>query len=240
MFAIRPTVRSPPRDVVALAMLAGAALLPVALGVEACGGHAVSPAAPPTSASAAPTPSGAPSASAASATAGTARPEDMSVPPPFPLPRLPPPPPSAGSTRVTAKKDPAWAQCHRGYEARKKDVAKDVAAMAQGCAKATGFKLQGKQLSGKQSDQDPPQSFPLKAEAGRCYRVFAQGSEGIRDLDLAIKDSTGAIAGEDSTDDPSPVVLEDGAVCFKEADDATLIVSVGLGKGTYAVEIWKD
>jgi hypothetical protein len=239
MFTIRPRAR----DVVALALtlLAGAALLPAALGLEACGGHAVSPTAPPTTASAgaAPAPSGAASAPAGS-TAGTAPAEAVSVAPPLPPLPLPPPPPNAGSTRATARKDPAWAQCHRAYEARNKDVAKDVAAMAQGCAKVTGFKLLGKQLSGKQSDQDPPQSFPLKAEAGRCYRVFAQASEGIRDLDLAIKDSTGAIAGEDSTDDPSPVVLEDGAVCFKEADDATVIVSVGLGKGTYAVEIWKD
>ena len=38
--------------------------------------------------------------------------------------------------------------------------------------------------------------------------------------------------GEDSTDDPSPVVLEDGAVCFTEADAATVVVSVGMGKGS--------
>ncbi len=112
--------------------------------------------------------------------------------------------------------------------------------MAKGCAKVTGMKLEGTPLAGKQSDQDPPQSFPLRAEANHCYRVYAQASDGIRDLDLAIKDSTGAVAGEDTTDDASPVILEDGAVCFTEADAATLVVSVGLGKGTYAIEIWSD
>jgi hypothetical protein len=141
---------------------------------------------------------------------------------------------------VTTKNDPAWATCHQSYEAKKKDVSKDATAMAAGCAKVTKMKLLGKQLTGKQGDQDPPQSFPLKAEANHCYRVYAQASEGIKDLDVSIKDSTGAIAGEDSTDDPSPVVLEDGAVCFKEADAATVIVSVGMGKGNYALEIWKD
>ncbi len=70
--------------------------------------------------------------------------------------------------------------------------------------------------------------------------MYAQASDGIRDLDVAIKDSTGAVAGEDSTADASPVILEDGAVCFKEADAASLVVSVGLGKGTYALEIRKD
>lgn len=150
------------------------------------------------------------------------------------------PPPTAGSTKVTVKNDPTWATCHQGYEAKKKDVSKDVQVMAAGCAKVTKMKLVGTTLTGKQGDQEPPQSFPLKAEAGHCYRVYAQGSDGIKDLDLAIKDSAGAIAGEDSTDDPSPVILEDGAVCFKEADSATVVVSVGLGKGTYALEIWKD
>ena len=62
----------------------------------------------------------------------------------------------------------------------------------------------------------------------------------ITDLDLLIKDSTGAVAGEDSTDDPTPVVLENGAVCFKEADNANVMVSVGLGSGTYAVQVWSD
>jgi hypothetical protein len=70
--------------------------------------------------------------------------------------------------------------------------------------------------------------------------VYAQASEGIKDLDLAIKDGAGALAAEDSTNDASPVIVEDGAVCFKEADSATVVVSVGLGKGTYALQIWKD
>jgi len=112
--------------------------------------------------------------------------------------------------------------------------------MARACAKATKMTLAGKTLTGKQGDQDPPQTFPLTAEANHCYRVYAQASEGIRDLDLAIKDSTGAVAGEDSTDNASPVIVEDGAVCFKEADRAAIVVSVGLGKGTYALQVWRD
>jgi hypothetical protein len=138
------------------------------------------------------------------------------------------------------KNDPAWAACHRTYDPRKKDASRDVEAMARGCARVTKMTLVGKTLTGRQSDQDPPQTFPLTAEANHCYRVYAQASEGIKDLDLAIKDSNGALAGEDSTDDSSPVIVEDGAVCFKEADSATIVVSVGLGKGTYAVQIWKD
>jgi hypothetical protein len=62
----------------------------------------------------------------------------------------------------------------------------------------------------------------------------------IQDLDVLIKDSTGAPAGEDTTDDPTPVVLEDGAVCFTQADEASVIVSVGAGSGGYAVQVWSD
>jgi hypothetical protein len=112
--------------------------------------------------------------------------------------------------------------------------------MAKACQTATKMKLNGKTFTGKQSDQQPPQTFPLKAEAKHCYRVYAQAAEGIKDLDLAIKDSTGAIAGEDSTDDPSPVVLEDGAVCYTEDDASTVVVSVGMGGGAYAVQVWSD
>jgi hypothetical protein len=204
-----------------------------ALAVACGGGEPPPPAAPPAPSVSAPPPVDSSASTGPAASAAAAPAETASAAPP-------PPPPNPGSTKVTTKNDPAWATCHQSYEAKKKDVSKDVAAMAAGCAKLTKLKVSGKQLTGKQSDQDPPQSFPLKAEANHCYRVYGQASEGIKDLDLALKDSTGAVASEDTTDDPSPVLAEDGAICFKEADAATIVVSVGMGKGTYALEIWKD
>ena len=211
--------------------LAGMASMPLAIALGACGGGEEKPPETPPTPSATPAPSAEASASAQAAPSASAAPAETASAPP-------PPPPNPGSTKVTAKNDPAWASCHQSYAAKAKDVGKDVAAMAKGCAAATKMKLIGKTLTGKQGEQDTPQSFPLKAEAGNCYRVYAQAEETIKDLDIAIKDSTGAIAGEDPTDDPSPVVLEDGAVCFKEKDAATIVVSVGMGKGAYAVQIW--
>jgi hypothetical protein len=102
------------------------------------------------------------------------------------------------------------------------------------------MKLIGKTLTGKQADQDRPQSFPIDARAGHCYRAYARASDGIKDLDLVIEDSAGVVIGQDSTDDPSPIVLEDGAACFTKDDKATVIVSVGMGSGSYAVQIWGD
>jgi hypothetical protein len=141
---------------------------------------------------------------------------------------------------ATSKTDSAWAPCHQSYKATGKDISKDVAAMGKACEKATKMKPVGKTFTGKQADQDKPQTFPLDAKANHCYRVYAQAVDEIKDLDVVVKDSSGAVVGQDATDDPSPVVLEDGAVCFTKDDKATVIVSVGMGGGAYAVQIWGD
>jgi hypothetical protein len=216
-----------------LLISAGAVALPFAIILSACGGRGLPLAAAPPAPSASEAPIAAQSAASAAPASSTFGPsEAVSIPPA--------PPPNPGSLKVTAKSEPTWAACHQRYEAKDKEVSKDVASMAKACAKITKMRIMGATLTGKQGDQDPPQSFPLKAEANHCYRVYAEAAEGIKDLNLAIKDSTGAIAGEDSTDDASPVILEDGAVCFKEADGASVVVSVGMGKGAYALQIWTD
>jgi hypothetical protein len=144
------------------------------------------------------------------------------------------------SAVATTRVDPSWALCHQSFKAKAKDVGKDVAAMGKGCEAATKMKPVGKVTTGKQGAEDAPQSFPFDAKAGKCYRAFAQATDDIKDLDLAVKDSAGVVVGQDSTDDPSPVVLEDGAVCFSKDDKASVIVSVGMGKGSYAVQIWSN
>jgi hypothetical protein len=102
------------------------------------------------------------------------------------------------------------------------------------------MKQVGKTLLAKQSAEDPPQSFPLEAKANHCYRAYARGSAEIKDLDLALKDSAGVLLGQDSADDATPVVLRDGAVCFHKDDQASIVVSVGMGRGAYAVQLWSD
>jgi hypothetical protein len=141
---------------------------------------------------------------------------------------------------ATTKTDASWAACHQSFKAKNKDVVKDVAAMGKACEQVTTMKLVGKPLTSSQADTDAPQTFPLEARGTHCYRVYAQAADGIKDLDVVIKDSAGVIVGQDSTDDPSPVVLEDGAVCFSKPDRATIVVSVGMGKGSYALEVWES
>ena len=227
MMALRMALRT--ISLTALPLVAAPFVVSVAL--QACGGETPPPAPPPVASAPVDT-----SAASAPATASAAPPDTASASVAAP----PPPPPAPTSTVATTKSDASWAGCHQSYKAAGKDVGKDVAAMAGGCKTQTKMKVVGKTLTGKQADQDAPQSYPLDAKANHCYRVFAQASDGIKDLDVVVKDSAGVIVGEDSTDDPSPVVLEDGAVCFSKDDKASVVVSVGMGKGNYALQIWSD
>jgi hypothetical protein len=163
----------------------------------------------------------------------------IAAPPLGPLP-VPASVPKFLSANVAERNDPAWAFCHRAFRPAAKDVSKDVLAMATGCAKATNMHLVGKTILGKENDSESPQSYALKAQANHCYRVYAQAEGAIKDFDVAIKDSTGAILDQHSNDAGAAVVTDDGAVCFKDDDAATVVVSVGMGGGVYAVQIWGD
>ena len=123
---------------------------------------------------------------------------------------------SAGSQKAERMTSPNYSACHSSYQMATQNVGVEVEAMARGCAAIAKMHPLGAPLLGNQSAASAPQSFPFKAQAKHCYRVYGAAVTGIKDLDLLIKDSAGAVAGEDSTDDPTPVVLEDGVVCFKK------------------------
>ena len=147
---------------------------------------------------------------------------------------------SAGSRKAERMTNPSYSACHSSYVMKTQEVVSEVASMAGGCAAVTRMHPVGPPWRATQSAAQPPQSWPFKAAAGHCYRVYGAASSAIKDLDLLVKDSAGAVAGEDSTDDPTPVVLEDGVVCFKEDDDASVVASVGDGGGAFAVQLWSD
>ena len=153
-----------------------------------------------------------------------------------------------GSKKVTKRNDPAWATCHASFKASSKDVSAEVAKLAQTCAAVTTMKQVGATMKATQDEGGPHQEFKLKAAAGHCYRVYVQSDATIKDLGLMIKDSAGDTGSEDSiqgTTPPSGVsetryLVQDGVACFKEADDAFVVVTVGQGKGNYALQIWGD
>jgi hypothetical protein len=147
---------------------------------------------------------------------------------------------SAGSQKAERRTNAAWTPCHASYQVNAAtDLSTSVDQMAKGCSATTGMHMIDS-FKGQQAASNAPQSQPLHAQANHCYRVYGVAAPTIQDLDILIKDSAGAPAGEDSTDDPTPVVLEDGAVCFKVADEASIVVSIGAGSGAYALQVWSD
>lgn len=168
---------------------------------------------------------------------GGAQPSWIVTPPPSGLPPFAPMPPPGvvGSKKARAKRDPSWQACHAGVKPSK-DLAAEVAARGKACENATKMHPVGGVLRGTQGAGDPHQEFPLLAEAKRCYRVYLAADDQVVDVGLLVKDSAGDVAGEDA----GLVLLDDGAVCFDSADDAKIVVTVGGGKGSYALQVWSD
>lgn len=148
----------------------------------------------------------------------------------------------APSAKVDAKNDPALAACHNTYKptSNDQDIASDVAAMARGCADATKMKKVGDTLKGTLSEKGGPATFPFPAQAGKCYRVYGMSQSTMQDFDILVIDSAKGLVAQDTTDDVSPVLLEDGKFCFKTADSSTIRASAGAGAGNFALEIWSD
>ena len=217
--------RSPARPLPAPAALPSSLLLLLLSSAGAGAGAAGCASAPPPGASDATSVTASHSAPAPAAAGGTAA--------------LAPTTGSA-SQKAERRASPAWAPCHSAFKLDPKaDLATSVDQMAKACIDTTKMHMLDS-FKGSQAAVNLPQSFAFHAEAGHCYRAYAVAAPTITDLDLLMKDSTGAVAGEDSTDDPTPVVQEDGAVCFKSADQASVVVSIGAGGGAYAVQVWSD
>ena len=120
------------------------------------------------------------------------------------------------------------------------DVASDVAAMAKGCADATKMNKVGDTLKGTLSEKTGATTFPFSAQAGKCYRIYGISQSTMQDFDIVVIDSAKGLVAQDTTDDVSPVLNEDGKFCFKSADSCTIRASAGAGAGNFALEVWSD
>jgi hypothetical protein len=157
-----------------------------------------------------------------------------------PLSALPPPEGRPISRKATGKVMADWSGCRPTHENAAASPAASVTTFARACAATTRMKLVGATLTGSQTAADAPQSFPFAATAGRCYRVYFRAEAGVQDVHVALEDSAGAVAAEDWSADPAAVVMHDGAVCFEQDDAASVVVSIGRGAGSYALQIWSD
>jgi hypothetical protein len=143
------------------------------------------------------------------------------------------------SPNASWRRAPAFEKCIE-ETAPGADLVAAVATMAQDCARAMKLHQVGQTVIGTRQHLEPAVAIPLHIDANHCYRVFGAADESLLDLDIAIVDSAGLGAGEDSTDRSSAVVLQDGEVCFSAEEDVTVNVSSGNGGGKFAVAIWAD
>jgi hypothetical protein len=137
------------------------------------------------------------------------------------------------------KHDPALAACHASARARD-DLPVGVVALGEACAAAGRMRPIGQIVVGTQQAHAPAFEIPVHVEADHCYRAYGMGAFSLLDLNLAFVDSLGRSAGGDDSHGPIAVALEDGAVCFSQADDVKVNVSSGNGGGKFAVAIWSD
>ena len=151
-----------------------------------------------------------------------------------------PPPFKFGSKKADRKVIAGSAACAAGFKPQAGDLGAEVQKLAKGCADATKMRALGAVLTGTQAQGGSAQTFKLKAEANHCYRVYGVTAPTVKNIEVLVADSEGFVAYEARSDEPRVVATDDGAICFKSADDALLLVSVGAGEGAFALQIWSD
>jgi hypothetical protein len=191
------------------------------LAVLACGGNA-----PKAAVSVPPLDAGADAKSAA--------PTFATSPPPSGLPAMAPMPPPGvrGSKKASLKRDPALVTCAASRAPGTPDA--QVKKLAEACSAVSKMKPVSAVLRGQQGDKEAAQENAFRAEANHCYRIYAAGDDGAKDVVVVLRDSNGDVVVEA----PAPTVPEDGAVCFTEADQVSLVVGVGAGKGGWVAQVW--
>jgi hypothetical protein len=159
-------------------------------------------------------------------------------PPPSGLPPLAamPPPGVAGSKKAKKKPDGALYACGGGAKPIAKDPAELVKRLGEQCAAAAKMKPVGAMIRATQADRDAHQEHKVRVEANKCYRVVFATDENVRDAVVVMRDSSGDIVAES----PGAALPDDGAFCFTTADEITLMVGIGSGKGAYAAQVWSD
>lgn len=158
-------------------------------------------------------------------------------------------------TQSHGKLGGVWVTCYRslttgsasgplqnpGSEGAPADPETELARLTAACGRPTGLSAVTNLHTGEsQSEKDASERFTFRARAGRCYRVFAVGGPGVRDLDVAIVGSDGRLVAADVSRDRWPVVPPRGPLCFDREGSYSIEVAVTEGSGNYLIQVWGD
>ena len=157
-------------------------------------------------------------------------PTDVRNPPPFAL----------GSKHAQKKDHPEWAACHAAFKVAG-DPAKAVDALGNACGAATKTRAIGAPMTGTQNaTSSQPSTYKFHGQAKKCYRLYGVAGAGVKSLVAVVTDADGAEIAQYHTDDVTPFIAPDEAMCFTDEADAQILVSVGIGDGPYALSVWSE
>ena len=140
------------------------------------------------------------------------------------------------SKHVTLRDHPEWAACHAGFRPSG-DPSKALGALAGACKTHAASPV----MTGTQNaTSSPPTDYAFHAQGKRCYRLYAVAGEGVKSLVVVLSDEKGAAIAEYHTDDVSPFVAPDQAMCFADDTDVKIAASVGIGTGPYALAFYAE
>lgn len=147
-----------------------------------------------------------------------------------------PPPGVAGSSAGAVTVDEALFRCAAGASARGDAPLGAVKKLGEACKAVSKMSPLGAPVQRSQADRDAHQEHGFHARAGKCYRVYFAADAGVADSSLVLRDTSGAMIARSATG----ALPDDGRVCFTRDDDVTLLVGIGSGKGSWAVQVWSD
>jgi hypothetical protein len=70
--------------------------------------------------------------------------------------------------------------------------------------------------------------------------VYGVAGSNVKSLVAVVADAEGAEIAEYHTDEVTPYIAPEEALCFTDDSDAQVTVSVGIGDGPYAFSLWND
>lgn len=157
-------------------------------------------------------------------------PTDVRNPPPFAL----------GSKHAQVRAHADWTACHASLKTPP-DAGKALDALGQACAAVTKMHSAGAPMTGSQNaTSSQPIVYKFHGQAKKCYRVYGAAGPNVKSLVAVVADASGASIAEYHTDDVSPLIAPDEALCFTDDSDAQIAVSVGIGEGPYALSVWSE
>jgi hypothetical protein len=131
-------------------------------------------------------------------------------------------------------------RCYRGFQPGN-DAPADLARLTGACGAPNGLgAVTPVRIGDAQTQDDPAERFTFRARAGRCYRFFSVGEQGVADLDLAVLDPAGRLAAADVSGDRFPVVPPRGPLCMEREGIYTVEVAVVQGSGRFVLQVWAD